>query len=109
MSAWEIYLIGQADTLIEVLSCVAAVLFSLVAFSALGILKDVFNIKLPVRPIVCLMLMAVTLAAAIPSSKTCALMYAVPAITQNENFKALPDDIAVFLRRIMREWDKGDK
>ena len=45
----------------------------------------------------------------IPSSKTLTLMVTIPTITQNENFKELPNDIAMYLRKLINESIKEEK
>ena len=42
----------------------------------------------------------------VPSTKTLMLMYSIPSITQNENFKALPNDVAAFLRKVINDYTK---
>lgn len=39
----------------------------------------------------------------LPSTKTIAAMAIIPAVTQSENFKALPEDVLTFLRSIIKE------
>ena len=45
----------------------------------------------------------------IPSSKTLTLMVTIPAVTQNENFKQLPNDIVVYLRKLISDYTKEEK
>ena len=45
-----------------------------------------------------------------PSTKTLCMMYAIPEVVNNENVKALPDEVLSVIREKVKDWkdDKGD-
>lgn len=49
------------------------------------------------------------IAAAIPSTKTVAAMCVLPAIVNNENVQALPNDILEFVRSLIQEYTSDIK
>lgn len=103
MSVWEVYFLGMADSLKFFLcatSFLASCLFGIwwLAYVNSDALKPPKYLSIAIVVFFMVQLM--------PSSKTIALMYTLPAITQNENFKALPNDVAAFLRKVIQEYDK---
>ena len=109
MSAWEIYLIGQVDG-IQGLIAVFLVISLGVAFFWIGMaIREDTDIEMPSKWLVLVPLTFLLALATIPSGKTLAAMYAIPAILNNENVKALPDDVLFFVRKLMREYTDGEK
>ena len=109
MSAWEIYIIGQVDG-IKDLIIVFLVISIGVAFFWIGrAINEDTDMELPSKWLALVPLTFLLAFAIIPSGKTLAAMYAIPAILNNENVKALPDDVLSFVRRLMREYTDGEK
>ena len=122
MSAWTLYLIGLCDdisTFFAIISLIGIGLYiARLVFVTLAndtcshcYYKSESNKRYSYPPIKWLianiiMLFIVTI---IPSSKTLTLMVTIPAITQNENFKELPNDIAMYLRKLINEYTKEEK
>ena len=109
MNAWEIYIIGQADSISR--GCLIFAffwfLFWIMRCVTVAIHNDNYSYGekwgYPKNRFLLFPILLLLFEILIPSSSTLALMYSLPAITQNENFKALPDDIAAFLRKTIRD------
>lgn len=88
MSAWQIYLIGQASSIRECLIVLFVSGGLALGFFAIGLV--VTEQKFPRLWYVGLFaaLLSLSLAAFFPSSKTLAAMYVIPPIVNNEQVKA---------------------
>lgn len=122
MSAFTLYLIGLCDdvsTFFVVLFCLSTVSYFV---KVVWVLNNNDSCKYceynpkhidmhkypPVSWLIANVLIALIIVF-IPSSKTLTLMVTIPAVTQNENFKELPNDIAVYLRKLINEYTKEEK
>lgn len=107
MSAWAIYFIGQADV-VKGVSAGGLVLCAFIAFFVIGNAL-IEGKKLPSKWFSLIPITLLLVIIFVPSSKTVAAMYAVPAILNNENVKALPDDVLAFIRKLIREYTDAEK
>lgn len=116
MTPISIYLLMQADTLKETIS----LLFGVVIVILFGVLiASVVFIDAPLEEqrimtkfrkwfgIVFFSL--IILDTVIPSSKTIAAMYAVPAVVNNEQVQQLPKEILMFVRDFLKEHTYTEK
>ena len=110
MSTWLLYWICQADDISMCLSIFIGMSIAYIPFAYLGVAIHNDTCErgkewpIPTKKIWLLPCILCLLNTFVPSTKTLMLMYSIPAITQNENFKALPNDVATFLRKIINDY-----
>lgn len=108
MSPFLVYLAMQAD---DVKGCLEVVLAICVVFAVLVIIQLMMSVTDEERERPCKwfkgllagILFTIACSGLLPSTKTIAAMVIIPAVTQSENFKALPEDVLAFLRSIIKE------
>ena len=117
MTPMAIYLLMQADNFKETISFLfsiaVVVLFGLIVVSALAAnaasldeQKAIANFR---KRFIVVFISLFILVTIIPSSKTIAAMYTVPAVVNNEQIQQLPEEILTFVREFLKEHTHTEK
>lgn len=116
MTPTTIYLLMQADTLKETISFLfgisVVILFGVIIVSVIyadATLEEQKAIAKFRKWFVAVFFSLIILDTAMPSSKTIAAMYAVPAVVNNEQVQQLPEEILMFVRDFLKEHTKEHK
>ena len=117
MTPITIYLLMQADSLKESISLLfsiaVVVLFGLIVVSVLATDAASPNEKRAIAKFrkwfIAVFISLAILDIAIPSSKTIAAMYTVPAVVNNEQVQQLPEEILTFVRDFLKEHTQKEK
>lgn len=116
MTPITIYLLMQADTLKETISFLfgisVIILFGTLIVSVVfadASLEEQRTIAKFRKWFAIVFFSLITLDTVIPSSKTIAAMYAVPAVVNNEQVQQLPEEILMFVRDFLKEHTKEHK
>ena len=112
ISAFDIYLVSLADKIVDPAGYIAIVIFVIFLFVAsitLGVCDTQEEIKKAksVLKLLCItMVVCGSLAVFIPSSKTIAAMYVLPAIVNNEHIQNSTGNALEALENLTKEWLK---
>jgi hypothetical protein len=115
MTSITIYLLMQADNLKETISLLfgisIVILFGVLiaSVSTDTSLEEQKTIAKFRKWVIAVFTSLFVLDTVIPSSKTIAAMYAVPAVVNNEQVQQLPEEILMFVRDFLKEHTKEHK
>ena len=109
MSPFLVYLAMQAD---DVKGCLEVVLAICVVLAVLVIIQLMTSVtdeererpRKWLKGLLAGILFTIACNGLLPSTKTIAAMVIIPAVTQSENFKTLPEDVLAFRRGILKEY-----
>ena len=112
ISAFDIYLVTLADKIVDPAGCIAgtALVFSLfVVFTMLlgcDTKEEIKKAKSVLKLLCVIVVVCGSLAVFIPSSKTIAAMYVLPAIVNNEHIQNSTGNALEALENLTKEWLK---
>lgn len=108
MSPFLVYLAMQADDVkgaltVAFIVCVVLLVLVVIQLMTSNTDKERERPRKWFKGLLAGMLFTIACEGLLPSTKTIAAMVIIPAVTQSENFKALPEDMLAFLRSILKE------
>lgn len=112
ISAFDIYLVSLADKIVDPAGCIACIAFVVLLFVASISLaccddqEEIKKAKIALKLLCVIVVVCGSFAVFIPSSKTIAAMYVLPAIVNNEHIQNATGNTLEFLEKLTKDWLK---
>lgn len=112
ISAFDIYLVSLADKIVSPAGFIACfslgitIFLCVIWFAGLGIIEEVKQVKIALKITIPIMILCGLIATFVPSSKTIAAMYVLPAIINNEHIQNSTSNTLEALENLTKEWLK---
>lgn len=110
ISAFDIYLVSLADKIISPAGFIACfslgitIFLCVICFAGFGITEEVKQAKAALKITTAIMIVCGFIAVFVPSSKTIAAMYVLPAIVNNEHIQNSTGNALEALENLTKEW-----
>ena len=112
ITAFDIYLVSLADKITFPASCIACfslgitIYLCVICFTDFGTVSEVKQAKIALKITIPTMILCGLIATFVPSSKTIAAMYVLPAIINNEHIQNSTGNALEALENLTKEWLK---